>query len=167
MAEPIYHNHHIIPRHAGGTDAPDNLVKLTVQEHAEAHKKLWEEHGRLEDRAAWLGLCGNATEMDDTMRKLLSSKKIEWYKTPDGIAKIKRLRNEHPGVMRNYYQTPAGKLSAAKMAATKRRIYEGPEGITIKRKISASLLASGNSGFTGKRHSDETKAKMSAAHKKR
>ena len=54
----IYHNHHIIPRHMGGTDDPSNLVRLTVEEHALAHKKLYEEHGRHEDWLAWKGLEG-------------------------------------------------------------------------------------------------------------
>ena len=40
------HKHHIIPRHAGGTDDSSNLVELTVEAHAEAHKKLYEEHDR-------------------------------------------------------------------------------------------------------------------------
>lgn len=54
----IYHFHHIIPIHMGGTDDPSNLVKLTVEEHAEAHRKLWEEHGHQEDYLAWKGLSG-------------------------------------------------------------------------------------------------------------
>ena len=54
----IYHKHHIIPKHAGGTDDPENLVELTVADHAEAHRKLYEEHGRWQDRIAWHGLSG-------------------------------------------------------------------------------------------------------------
>ena len=53
---PIYHKHHIIPKHAGGTDDPSNLILLTIEEHAEAHRKLYEEHGRWQDRCAWLFL---------------------------------------------------------------------------------------------------------------
>jgi hypothetical protein len=58
----IYHNHHIIPRHMGGTDDPSNLVRLTVEEHAEAHRKLYEEHGKLEDKVAWKMLSGKTEE---------------------------------------------------------------------------------------------------------
>jgi hypothetical protein len=58
------HKHHIIPKHMGGTDDPSNLMELTVAEHAEAHKKLWEEHNQEWDRIAWLALSGqvNMTE---------------------------------------------------------------------------------------------------------
>jgi hypothetical protein len=52
----IYHNHHIVPRHAGGTDDPSNIVKLTVEEHAEAHRILYEKYGRWQDHVAWLSL---------------------------------------------------------------------------------------------------------------
>lgn len=52
------HMHHIIPRHAGGTDDPSNLVELTVEEHAEAHRVLYEKHGRWQDKLAWHGLSG-------------------------------------------------------------------------------------------------------------
>ena len=59
-----YHKHHIIPRHAGGTDDPSNLVTLTVEEHAEAHRKLYEEYGRKEDLMAWKGLSGQWTKLE-------------------------------------------------------------------------------------------------------
>lgn len=42
----------------GGSDDASNLVELTVEEHAEAHRKLWETHGNWQDRLAWLGLMG-------------------------------------------------------------------------------------------------------------
>lgn len=57
----MYHNHHIIPKHAGGTDEPSNLIRLTVEEHAEAHRLLFEEHGRWEDEVAWKALSGQIT----------------------------------------------------------------------------------------------------------
>lgn len=52
------HIHHIIPRHMGGTDEPSNLIELSVSDHAEAHRILYENYGKLEDRLAWLGLSG-------------------------------------------------------------------------------------------------------------
>jgi hypothetical protein len=54
----MIHKHHIIPKHMGGTNDPSNLVELTVSEHAEAHRLLWEKYGRKEDELAWKGLSG-------------------------------------------------------------------------------------------------------------
>ena len=52
------HKHHIIPRHLGGTDEPSNIVELTLKEHVEAHKELYEKHGRWQDRVAYQMLSG-------------------------------------------------------------------------------------------------------------
>lgn len=51
------HKHHIIPKHAGGTDDPSNLVELSVADHAEAHRVLYEQYGRWQDYVAWQGLA--------------------------------------------------------------------------------------------------------------
>lgn len=49
----IYHWHHIIPKHAGGTDDSANLVKLSIEDHAKAHKELYERYERWQDKVAW------------------------------------------------------------------------------------------------------------------
>ena len=50
------HMHHIIPKHMGGNDTTDNLIELTVEDHAEAHRILYEQYGKVEDKIAYLGL---------------------------------------------------------------------------------------------------------------
>lgn len=56
------HTHHIVPRHMGGDDSPDNLVELSVEDHAQAHRILYETHGLKADLMAWLMLSGKTTE---------------------------------------------------------------------------------------------------------
>ena len=73
------HKHHIVPRHAGGTDDPSNLVELTVEEHADAHRILYEQHGRLQDKLAWKGLTG-LIGSDEIMRQLSAQPKSEEHK---------------------------------------------------------------------------------------
>jgi hypothetical protein len=68
------HKHHIIPRHMGGTDDPSNLIELTVEEHAEAHRVLYEEHGRWQDRVAWQGLSGSIGK-DEIMQEMWEARK--------------------------------------------------------------------------------------------
>jgi len=62
MSKIIYHIHHIVPKHAGGTNDSSNLIKLTIEEHAEEHKILWEQHGKKQDYIAWQTLSGNITK---------------------------------------------------------------------------------------------------------
>ena len=52
------HIHHIIPQYLGGTDEPTNLIELTVEEHAEAHRLLYEQYGNWQDYCAWQALSG-------------------------------------------------------------------------------------------------------------
>ena len=54
----IYHWHHIVPKHAGGTDDPDNLVRVTIEEHAELHLARYLEHGEWGDYIAAMTLSG-------------------------------------------------------------------------------------------------------------
>lgn len=70
MPSSIYHNHHIVPKHAGGSDNPDNLVRVTIPEHAERHRLLYEQYGRLGDKVAWLMMSGKTNEGETLRYKL-------------------------------------------------------------------------------------------------
>ena len=60
----MIHKHHIIPKHAGGGNEPSNIKKLTLEEHAEAHKKLYKKYKRPEDKIAWLTLSGQISKQE-------------------------------------------------------------------------------------------------------
>lgn len=91
----------------GGTDDPSNLIELTVAEHAEAHRKLWEEHGKEEDRIAWLGLSGmigkeeiirlvqslgakNRPPMSEEAREKLRLVHLGKPKNPEAVEKMRK-----------------------------------------------------------------------------
>ena len=65
------HIHHIIPKHMGGTDDPSNLIELSVEEHAAAHWKLYEEHGNELDKIAYEALSGMIGQ-EEVIKKVLS-----------------------------------------------------------------------------------------------
>ena len=58
------HKHHIIPKHMGGSNDSSNLIELSVEEHANAHKILYELYGKEEDRWAWLGLSKQISKLE-------------------------------------------------------------------------------------------------------
>lgn len=80
------HKHHIIPRHLGGTDDPSNLIELTIEEHAEAHRLLYEQYGRWQDRVAWLSLLGIMTEQD-RIYEILKNSNPGGYKHSEEVKK--------------------------------------------------------------------------------
>jgi len=71
----LKHKHHIIPKHMGGSDDSSNIVHLTVEEHAEAHKKLYDEFGRWQDLVAWKGLSGRIGKEDIIRLTIIESNK--------------------------------------------------------------------------------------------
>jgi hypothetical protein len=132
----LKHKHHIIPRHAGGTDDPSNLIELTIEEHAEAHRILYETYGRDEDRWAWLGLTGQIGK-DEILRQIAMSQK--GVKKPDGFGeKISAFRKTF-----RYSEE-----SKQKMSATKRGKILTQE---HKDKISESLMGKKNTEYQKQR----------------
>ena len=142
----IYHLHHIVPRHAGGSDDPSNLVKLTVEEHAQAHLDLYKEYNRPQDLIAYRMLSGLITAEEariEAVKAALTGKS----QSEEHIAKRVKSRLE---------TCPAPTLGKKLPPASEER----------KRKISEA-----NKGKPGTRngipHTEEAKSKMSEAAKKR
>src|ERR1035441_2574757 len=79
------HIHHKIPKHMGGSDDPSNLVELSIAEHAEAHRILYEQYGLKQDEIAWKMLSGQissdqARRMDASliMKTKVGEKNSQW-----------------------------------------------------------------------------------------
>ena len=65
----MYHKHHIIPKHMGGSNDNSNLIELTVEEHADAHLQLNKKHNKIEDYYAYMALSGQISS-DDARREV-------------------------------------------------------------------------------------------------
>lgn len=110
MSKTIYHNHHIIPRHMGGTDDPSNIVRLTIEEHALAHKELYRKYQKYEDFLAWKMLEGQMNNQEYLLERAKLggmrssskgvSKSEDWKKKMSHIMKGKKRPNisgnKHP-----------------------------------------------------------------------
>ena len=101
----IYHNHHKIPKHMGGSNDPENIIKLTPRQHALAHKKLYEEHGKQEDYLAWKGLSGQLGK-----EEILSLKWALGGKNGKGVKQTYKVREEELFMIRSR----GGKVSTNK-----------------------------------------------------
>lgn len=144
------HIHHIIPKHMGGTDDPSNLIELTVEEHALAHKKLYEQHGKKQDLLAYQMLSGQI----DKDQALFEARSIGGKKTMSEESKVK-LRASCKA--RTERQRADGTLERA----NKKR----SESLTGKKK-SKEHLENWVASRTGRKHSPETIAKIKAARAK-
>ena len=68
----------------GGSDDPSNLVVLTVEQHAKAHRILWETYGLKQDNLAWKALSGQLTNQEIWLEKSrLGGKALKGYKHSD------------------------------------------------------------------------------------
>lgn len=62
--------HHILPKHAGGTNDPDNLVTLTYREHIFAHKLLFKIHDNYLDQYAFLLMSSKTEEAMHELKRV-------------------------------------------------------------------------------------------------
>ena len=68
------HKHHIIPRYEGGSDFAENLVELTVTQHAMWHFAEWQRKGNWQDFTAWKMISGETEEGRIAMRIALGGR---------------------------------------------------------------------------------------------
>ena len=74
----VTHKHHIVPRHMGGGDEPENIIELPYWAHIEVHKRLYEVYGKLEDKLAYLMLSGKTEEAEKVRIELARGKFKTW-----------------------------------------------------------------------------------------
>lgn len=99
----------------GGTDDPENLIELTVEEHAEAHKKLYEEYGRWQDRLAWMALSGQITNQE-AIRQAQSLGQKGKKKSQSVIDSIISSNKRRSGPNHHYYGKKRTKEECEKMS---------------------------------------------------
>ncbi len=132
----------------GGTDDSSNLIELTVEEHAEAHRKLWEQYGNIKDYCAWKGLEGTIGK-EEIVRLLMD---------PTG-----RVHTEE--TKQKISQSHKGKLKHTEESKEKLRQFRTGMKLSEEHKAKISKSLEGNTRMVGKKLSEETKQKLSEAGK--
>lgn len=69
--------HHIIPRHAGGDDSKENLIRLTYKQHIFAHHILWKAYKNGSDYSAWLMMTKQEVDAVVAGRKARGKANVE------------------------------------------------------------------------------------------
>lgn len=159
----------------GGTDESDNIIELTVEEHAEAHKDLFENYGHWQDKIAWKALSGQIGKEEivreiQILTHLGKKRPKEWC---ENIAKSKMGIKQKPETV----EKRRLKLIGQKREFTenwKKNISEGKKGQTpwIKGKKHSvesneknRLSHLGKTYNKGRVHTEESRKNMSIAHR--
>jgi hypothetical protein len=157
------HLHHIIPKHMGGTDDPSNLVELTVEEHAEAHRKLYEEHGSAYDFVAWKALSGQITS-DEARRLATIATWTGRNHTEEAKEKIRKARTEQKSSGWNWNEESRKRKSEAMLGTVlseshKQKIGDALRGKKTRESICPYCGKTGKSNAMKRWHFDNCKRK--------
>lgn len=120
------HKHHIIPKHAGGSDEESNLTYLTIREHILAHFMLWKMYKNINDLRA-MNVLGASLSVE-YRRKIgkwcyennvgihgaKKEDRLKWSKK--GIETQKKSHSENTFY---YWSTEQGRKKRASMGGTK------------------------------------------------
>ena len=90
------HKHHLIPRHMGGNNSPENLTPpISIKLHAAFHEDLYNRFGLKEDFIAWQALSGRITsEEARLMAALEGQKRSEKYQNRSMKAHLDSVRTK-------------------------------------------------------------------------
>ena len=123
------HKHHIIPKYEGGSNLQENIVKLTVTQHAMWHYAEWTRKRNNEDYLAWKCLSGQ-----------IGKEEILKLKSKIGYLAMKDLIKDkpHPGTkLKGRKQSEQHKLNRSK--ALKGKVCCTPEAIERMKKTKRRL----------------------------
>jgi hypothetical protein len=171
-------NHHIIPKCLGGTDDKSNLVRLTGKEHFICHlllTKMTKGVGRHKlIHAAWAmtvykGEMHERYKVTSTLYEALKIKNAKIYrdKQTGKVGRNKGHKHMTPEWKEKLRQANLGKKRSKESIEKQRKTMTGkkrPAG--VGKAISAGQKGRSNHWLKGKKLSEETRAKMSAARTK-
>ena len=109
-----FHKHHIKPKHAGGSDAPENLVLLHPIDHAIAHLVRYKMLGNVRDRWAcnWLqGIVDPVVYTDFSIERERTIKKRRALDN-EFDSHMHRVRSKATACRKEGYQKAAGQVFA-------------------------------------------------------
>jgi hypothetical protein len=185
------HLHHIIPKHEWkkrfgsleGVDVPENVIELTVEQHAECHRWLFEQYGCWEDRCAFEALSGlisneevyaQATRLSKLGKPRSAETKEKCRLANLGRGLSAETRAKVSQALKGRTKPPRSESHRENLRRAKTGMKLAPRTEEHKRNISLSRIGKSfssehkkNIGLAqiGRKASEETKDKMSIASK--
>ena len=163
----IYHRHHVVPRHAGGTDDPLNIIVCTIEEHAEHHRYRYEMTGDEYDRIAWQSLLGMITKQE-TIRQVQIENgrrngRAQLGRRKQSEETRRKIAEANRGRKHGKHGKPNPMLGKTHSEETRRKLADANRG----RKFSDEHRRKIGDAARGKKHSEEARRKMVDAHARR
>jgi hypothetical protein len=90
----------------GGSNDPNNIIKLSIKEHAQAHFNLWKKFGCIEDKIAWECLSGRKLSEDE--RIILAKSGFEKFLSDEN--KVIKWKNKISNTLTGKIQSEETKL---------------------------------------------------------
>ncbi len=173
----------------GGSDDSSNIEEITIEQHAEAHRLLYEKYGFWQDKIAYLGLSGRIgkeeiirlvnSEAHKGKKPWLGRKHTDETKKKIGDAhrgKVisdesrKKMSESKKGLKNHFFGKEHTKESKKKMSEnsknpskeTREKISKSKKGMKMSEETKLKMSISRQ----GCKHSEETKKKMSESRKK-
>ena len=117
----------------GGSDDPSNLVELTIEEHAQAHKELYEKHGLYEDFLAWKMLSGRISGAEAHRLAIIHSNQTRVYSdvTREKLAAAMRGKKLSEETRAKMSASRKGKKKPPRSEEHSRRISESKKGKSL------------------------------------
>lgn len=140
----------------GGLDDPSNLIELTVSEHAEAHRLLFEKYGRWEDELAWKGLIGlvpHAEAVRQSLKKAAMGN--SWRKGKFHSENTKKKISKNSGQSKKIH-TPFGTFDSKVIAAKHLGVSENTLRITFNKNLDKPIDSRGTHSLFGKENIGKT-----------
>jgi len=111
--------HRIVPGHQGGSYAPKNVILVSHQDHAEAHRVRWETFQNKADLIAFLFLSGQVEQATKIRHEYLQTQaKSAWYNRQIQSLNGRKAQVTHCKQKTGFYDTTRqqqrGKKGAAK-----------------------------------------------------
>ena len=151
----------------GGTNHRDNLVKVTVEQHAALHKQLWEDLGHWQDELAWKALS-SLISSQEVMRKAVSMTQKD--RLEKGVHRFLDMEWQKE----KYHKQDMEKRSEISKKTCEEMVKNGTHpflGGDIqreahkRRKETGNYLSGGTAPMFGKKHNKKSKEKMSGPRK--